>query len=495
MEERRKVQKAVTAQSRLEPRGLGRPAHPEPPSSQRPPKNRFPAQLDQFKKAESAYVDERPVDVDRGDRRPGLRQKHSGEGGRPTGGRREVGFGADVAEANAAPTLKRPRAKQEQGLAWLDKSVDCQDDCPKTRRIACELTGCDLDTLENEFVPLKGGHQTQQASQQRRFHEKPLFSSSQNNKIFGREKRELQQQDAQERAPIALKPQLQHVDRFAAPNCPPRQTGQIFRGFKLNETDLNTQNYLSALYKKEDSARGNNGNLHYRPRQPDNSKQAISRPSKASTQFFDAPRRPDRSNSSGRSEAEEGLGDGLFGKAQRAEHFEAPRPVRRPADTQADPSRRRPLVSLLGGPDSPANAIKLGTIKCRDGRIDGIIDKTSFYAEINNYISSGHLPSREPKPLLKLQKLPAVKQSHPAELSTDGGSLLASIDVYIRNIQKALKRKTKNDLRNIRKGNVFDHLEEWQSIDPRDPGLQVEVFDRDAIRKMMKGTNVGIKFT
>jgi len=121
---------------------------------------------------------------------------------------------------------------------------------------------------------------------------------------------------------------------------------------------------------------------------------------------------------------------------------------------------------------------------------EGVISCSTYYAEIGESVRAGALASREPHNTRTLSSLQAVDAHLVFKPLASGKAALEGIDAYIKRVQKALKRKTKNDLQNIRKGNVFDHLGEWNDVDPRDPALRVEVYDREAIRRMMSATGV-----
>lgn len=62
---------------------------------------------------------------------------------------------------------------------------------------------------------------------------------------------------------------------------------------------------------------------------------------------------------------------------------------------------------------------------------------------------------------------------------------LEQFDKFLKEFQKTLIRKTKNDIKSVKKGNVFDHLAEWRDTDFKDPSVVVEVFDKAAIRAML----------
>ena len=97
-----------------------------------------------------------------------------------------------------------------------------------------------------------------------------------------------------------------------------------------------------------------------------------------------------------------------------------------------------------------------------------VISRHAFYADIRYYL--------------------AKKSDESSLKHTNNHPDLSSVDRQLEDMQRALVRKTKNNIKAIKKGNVFDHLSEWRNVDLRDSSVSIEVYDREAIRNMKKAS-------
>lgn len=68
---------------------------------------------------------------------------------------------------------------------------------------------------------------------------------------------------------------------------------------------------------------------------------------------------------------------------------------------------------------------------------------------------------------------------------SDDNIKVVDLEAILKDFQKVFVRKTKNHIKTAKKGNVFDHLAEWKDIDPRDPKIIVEVYDKEDIKAML----------
>lgn len=95
----------------------------------------------------------------------------------------------------------------------------------------------------------------------------------------------------------------------------------------------------------------------------------------------------------------------------------------------------------------------------------GVDSKQTFYKDVMSFIASKRGGS---------SLRPANQEVHEKY-----------IDDCLKDLQKVFIRKTKNNIKALKRGNVFDHLAEWRDLDPRDPELTIQVVDSAALRSMM----------